>query len=219
MLIMPELAVALRRELIDTISQCAPGVAALSTWGRIRPNRAEVHVRALQGALSRPIDIVLWQKGVWATATAARDRIGGELARPDDIETVGQLWLFDSVLLPPSVKKRFTLPGESRVIGRILLPLRHEIGDSGDSAGESVAGMGYLLRARAGDGAREGLPFLRLLPDLAPGDFLVDPHVNFIAARRYLVGKTRDVTPSPRSLNPKTAPPRGKILTIGDGDV
>lgn len=202
MLVMPELAVALRRELAETLRRFADEAVTLSTWSKARASKAHGYVRTLQEALERPLEVVLWQRGAWAEATAARDRIGGELAADSDIERRGQLWLFESVALTPVVKKRFALPSDSRVLGRVLLPLgppevERYPGQGVNAEGRAVPGMGlgYLFRTPPVSRARDGIPFLRLLPDLYPGDFLADPHVNFVAARRYLQRCGYDVTP------------------------
>jgi hypothetical protein len=177
MLILPELAVALRRELETILEKCADEAVALSVWSRARPARAESDVVSLRAALARPLTLVLWQKGAWGSATAARERLGGELTCPSDMEPIGQLWLFDSLTIPSPVRQRFALPPDARVAARLLLPLP-----------EGMA-LGFLLRSP------EGIPFLRLLPDLYPGEFLADPHLNFVAARRCAAERATDVTP------------------------
>ncbi|MGC4044180.1 MAG: hypothetical protein QM758_10305 [Armatimonas sp.] len=106
------------------------------------------------------------------------------------MEPVGQLWLFESVTLPAPVRKRFALPVNARIVGRVLLPLGPpEEAPSGGHHHTAGVAMGFLFRDS------QGVPFLRLLPDLYPGEFLADPHVNFVAARRYLEAHAEDVTP------------------------
>jgi hypothetical protein len=199
MLIMPELAVALRLELEEALEQHESEIVQLSMWTKARSTRAETYVRALKDALAQPLPIVLWQKGVWAIATEARDEIGGELTTEADMLTEGQLWLFDSVNIPPAVKKRFALPHDARPIARVLLPL--------PATTDLPAGMalGYLFQ-KVLEAGRGGTPFLRLLPDLYPGEFIADPHINFIAALRYANTNKKQLV----------APGKGKVFTVGD---
>ena len=164
MLIMPELAVALRRELEDALEQRESEVIQLSTWAKARSTRAEGYIGELKKVLAQTLPMVLWQKGVWAVATGARDAIGGELTTEADRVTEGQLWLFDSVSIQPMVKKRFGLLGDARPVARILLP------------------------------------------DLYPGEFIADPHINFIAALRYANQYKKEII----------APGKGKVFTVGD---
>ncbi|WP_395145902.1 hypothetical protein [Armatimonas sp.] len=199
MLIMPELAVALRRELEDALQHHESEVLTLSTWAKARSPRAEASVRELKKALTLPLPLLLWQKGAWATATASRDAIGGELTTVADRVTEGQLWLFDGISIPPTVKKRLALPEKARPTARILLPL------SDGSLPEQGIAMGYLFHT-VGPGGRSETPFLRLLPDLYPGEFISDPHINFIAALRY-ANQHRKVV---------IAPGRGNVFTIGE---
>ncbi|WP_309712498.1 hypothetical protein [Armatimonas sp.] len=199
MLIMPELAVALRRELEEALQNHAEEVLTLSTWAKARSTRAETYVQAFKKALVLPMPLVLWQKGVWAVATATRDEIGGELTTAADCVTEGQLWLFDSVTIPPTVKKRFALPGNARPVARILLPISDHNNDTYGSA------MGYLFQT-VGPDRRSGTPFLRLLPDLYPGEFIADPHINFIAALRYANQHKKEIL----------APGKGKVFIVGD---
>jgi hypothetical protein len=147
MLMLPELAVALRSELQTRLRERRDEAVALSTWGKARASRAEAYVAALSEALARPLEVALWQKGAWGLAIQERERLGGELTTESDVTAHGALWLFDSV--------------------------------------------GFVMRT----GQRESVPFLRLLPELYPGDFLADPHVNFIAAQRYVERFGVDVTP------------------------
>jgi hypothetical protein len=213
MLIMPELAVALRRELADVVVQYEADIVALSTWHKARPQKAACQVQRLHKALERPLHVVLWQRGQWAQATLSRAEIGGELTSAGDMETVGQLWLFDAITLPSAVKKRFALPVEARVLARILLPLEPSAEHEGAQtpAAGGIA-MGYLFRTAPHPAVRDGLPFLRMLPDLYPGEFLVDPHVNFIAGRRYLRHRLTDVTPG----RPRPPFGAGRILLVGE---
>lgn len=199
MLTMPELAVALRRELEDTLEQHESEVVQLSMWAKAHSTRAESYVCELKKALAQTLPIVLWQKGVWAIATGARDEIGGELTTKADMVTEGQLWLFDSVNIPPAVKKRFTLPHDSRPVAWVLLPL--------PTTPDTPAGMamGYLFQ-KVLEGGRGGTPFLRLLPELYPGEFIADPHINFIAALRYANKNRKEIV----------APGKGKVFTVGD---
>ena len=214
MLIMPELAVALRRELEDALEQHESEVIQLSTWTRARSTRAESYVRELKKSLAQTLPMVLWQKGVWAVATGARDEIGGELTTEADRVTEAQLWLFDSVSIPPAVRKRFAITGEARPIARILLPVPlppepSHIGNITPRPDGSLpvtgTAMGYLFQTVGPDG-RSGTPFLRLLPDLYPGEFIADPHINFIAALRYANLHKKEII----------APGKGKVFTVGD---
>jgi hypothetical protein len=214
MLIMPELAVALRRELEDALQHHTSEVIALSTWAKARSTRAELAVQELRHALEQTMPLILWQKGVWAVATAARDEIGGELTTTDDMVTQGQLWLFDGVSIPPTVKKRFALPEEARPTGRILLPVSTppeeshaaEVAPRHDgTAPQTGTAMGYLFQL-VGPGGRSGLPFLRLLPDLYPGEFIADPHINFVAALRYANQHRKEIV----------APGKGKVYSVGE---
>ena len=214
MLIMPELAVALRRELEDTLEQVESEVVQLSTWAKVRSTRAESYVCELKKALAQTLPIVLWQKGVWAVATGMRDAIGGELTMEADMVHEGQLWLFDSVSIPPMVKKRFGLLGDARPVARILLPVPFppddvhapEIAPLPDgSRPRHGTAMGYLLQTVGPDG-RSGTPFLRLLPDLYPGEFIADPHINFIAALRYANANKKEII----------APGKGKVYSVGE---
>lgn len=190
MLMMPELTVALRRELAEVLRKSTEEAITLSTWSKARPHRARDYIVSLQKAFDHPLIVALWQKGAWTHATEARDIIGGELTTESDMEPIGQLWLFESVTLPTPVRKRFALPVNTRIVGRILLPLgppeERPAGEPHYSAGVA---MGFLFRDA------HGVPFLRLLPDLYPNEFLADPHVNFVAARRYLEAHAEDVTP------------------------
>lgn len=213
MLIMPELAVALRRELEEALEHHESEVLTLSTWTKVRSTRAELYLRELKKALAAPLPLVLWQKGVWALATAARDEIGGELTTAADMVTEGQLWLFDGVSIPPMVKKRFVLPGDARPTARILLPYpyppeeahRPEVAPLPDGSLPTAGSvLGYLFHT-VGPGGRNGVPFLRLLPELYPGEFIADPHINFIAALRYANQHKREIV----------APGRGKVYSIG----
>ena len=199
MLIMPELAVALRRELEEALQNHENEAVQLSLWAKARSTRAEVYVRALKEALAQPLPLVLWQKGVWSVATASRDEIGGELTTTGDMVTEGQLWIFDSVSIPPVVKKRFALPTNARPVARILLPL-----PATTDTPQGVA-MGYLFQT-ALEGGRNGTPFLRLLPDLYPGEFIAEPHINFIAALRYANANKKGII----------APGKGKVFSVGD---
>jgi hypothetical protein len=199
MLIMPELAVALRRELEDALQYHESEIVQLSTWAKTRSTRAESYVRAMKDALVQPLPILLWEKGIWAVATGARDEIGGELTTQADMVTEGQLWLFDTVSIPPMVKKRFALPSDSRPVARILLPI------TGPSDGAQGMAMGYLFQTVGPDG-RSGTPFLRLLPDLYPGEFIAEPHLNFVAALRYANQHKKEIV----------APGKGKVFTVGD---
>jgi hypothetical protein len=213
MLIMPELAVALRRELEEALQNHESEVLTLSTWAKARSTRAEGYVHALKHALAQPLPLLLWQKGVWAIATAARDEIGGELTQTSDMVTEGQLWLFDGVSVPPMVKKRFGLPSTARPTARILLPVptppdethAPEVAPLPDgSLPRGGAAMGYLFHTVEA-GGRNGTPFLRLLPDLYPGEFIADPHINFIAALRYANRHKKEII----------APGKGKVFTVG----
>lgn len=214
MLIMPELAVALRRELEDALEQRESEVIQLSTWAKARSTRAEGYIGELKKALAQTLPIVLWQKGVWAVATGTRDAIGGELTTEADRVTEGQLWLFDSVSIPPMVKKRFGLLDDARPVARILLPVPFppdgahalEVAPLPDGSLPSHGtAMGYLFQTVGPDG-RSGTPFLRLLPDLYPGEFIADPHINFIAALRYANQHKKKII----------APGKGKVFTVGD---
>lgn len=196
---MPELAVALRRELEDALQHHESEVLTLSTWAKSRSPRAEASVRELKKALTLPLPLLLWQKGAWATATASRDAIGGELTTAADMVTEGQLWLFDGISIPPTVKKRLVLPENARPTARLLLPLPDE------TLPQQGTAMGYLFHT-VGSGGRSETPFLRLLPDLYPGEFIAYPHINFIAALRY-ANKHRKVI---------IAPGRGNVFTVGD---
>jgi hypothetical protein len=189
MLMIPELVVALRRELTEALTGSIEEAIALSTWNKARPHRARQNIAALQKALLRPLTVVLWQKGAWTHATEARDTIGGELTTGADMEPVGQLWLFESVTLPTQVRQRFALHTDARIVGRILLPLEPPEVSLSEPSHLLGLGTGFLFRSA------HGVPFLRLLPDLYPGEFLVDPHVNFVAARRYLEAHAEEVTP------------------------
>jgi hypothetical protein len=180
MLMLPELAVALRTELKNQLIDYRDDVVLLSTWSKARTSRAESYVSVLGDALARPLEIALWQKGAWGLAIQERERLGGEQATQADIFTEGALWLFESITLPTTVRQRFDLPLETRIVGRVLLPL----------SGPGLA-LGFVMRT----GGRKSVPFLRLLPELHPGDFLADPHVNFIAARRYVESHATEVTP------------------------
>ena len=214
MLIMPELAVALRRELEDALQHHESEVLTLSTWAKARSPRAEASVRELKKSLALPLPLLLWQKGAWASATASRDAIGGELTTVADTMAEGQLWLFDGISIPPTVKKRLALPENARPTARILLPMplppeeNHapEVTPLSDgSLPQQGIAMGYLFHT-VGPGGRSETPFLRLLPDLYPGEFIADPHINFIAALRY-ANKHRKVI---------IAPGRGNVFTVGD---
>ncbi len=180
MLMLPELAVALRSELNNQLKERQSEAVTLSTWNKARLARAEAYVTALYDALARPLEVALWQKGTWGLAIQEREKLGGEQATVDDVTTDGALWLFDSVTLPASVRQRFELPPGTRIVGRVLLPL------SGPGLG-----LGFVMRT----GDKQSIPFLRLLPELYPGDFIADPHVNFIAARHYVERFGTEVTP------------------------
>lgn len=201
MQIMPELAVALRRELEEQLTSQESAAVALSTWAKVRPARAEGYVRALQQALAQPLPVVLWQRGAWACATEARDTIGGELTTPTDMEPLGQLWLFDMISLPATVKKRFCLPPDARIVARILLPVT---GSPEEGATQHGTAMGYLFRTAPSARGHLGTPFLRLFPDLYPGAFIADPHINFVAANRYAQQHHR----------PVRAPGKGRVFVV-----
>jgi len=201
MQIMPELAVALRRELEEQLASQESAAVELSTWAKVRPVRAEGYVRALRQALAQPLPVLLWQRGAWACATEARDTIGGELTTPADMEPLGQLWLFDMVSLPATVKKRFCLPYDARIVARVLLPVT---GSSEEEASLAGTAMGYLFRTAPSPRQREGIPFLRLFPDLYPGAFIADPHINFVAANRY----------AHQYRQPVLAPGKGRIFVV-----
>lgn len=207
MLILPELAVALRHELRETFARCERQTVTLSVWAKARHDRAEGYVGRLRRSLAEPLDFVLWQKGLWAAATAARSTIGGELTTREDVAIEPQIWLFDAALISPTVKKRFGLASDARFVGRVALPLEPPTG--GDAPGVA---LGYLFRSAPTSEAREGMPFLRMLPDLYPGEFLDDPHVNFVAALRYAREHARDVSPFGRTG-------AGRILTVGPSDL
>jgi hypothetical protein len=65
--------------------------------------------------------------------------------------------------------------------------------------------MGYLFQT-AGQDSRRSTPFLRLLPDLYPGEFIADPHINFIAALRYANQRKKEIV----------APGKGKVCSLGN---
>ena len=65
--------------------------------------------------------------------------------------------------------------------------------------------MGYLFHT-VGSGGRSETPFLRLLPDLYPGEFIAEPHINFIAALRYANANKKGII----------APGKGKVFSVGD---
>jgi hypothetical protein len=92
--------------------------------------------------------------------------------------------------------------GGSRLVARILLPIT---GPSGGADGAHGTAMGYLFQTVGPDG-RSGTPFLRLLPDLYPGEFIAEPHINFIAALRYANQHKKEIV----------APGKGKVFTVGD---
>lgn len=207
MLILPELAVALRHELRETLARFERQTVALSVWTKARHDRAEDYVIRLRRSFAAPLDIVLWQKGHWAEATAARNTIGGDLTTCADVAVDSQLWLFDAALLSPTVKKRFGLTPDARTVGRIVLPL--EARSTNDAPGVA---LGYLFRSAPTPEVRDGVPFLRMLPDLYPDEFLDDPHVNFVAALRHARVHARDITPFGRTG-------AGRILTVGPSDL
>lgn len=201
MQIMPELAVALRRELEVQLATQESAAVELSTWAKVRPARAEGYVRSLRHALAEPLPVLLWQRGAWACATEARDTIGGELTALTDMEPLGQLWLFDMISLPATVKKRFCLPPDARCVARVLLPV---VGAPDEDASLTGTAMGYLFRTAPSPRQREGTPFLRLFPDLYPGAFIADPHINFVAANRY----------AHQHRQPVLAPGKGRIFVV-----
>ena len=74
MLILPELAVALRQELRETLSRFEAEAVSLSIWRKARRERAAQDIALLRRALDLGLDLILWQKGVWAEATSVRTR-------------------------------------------------------------------------------------------------------------------------------------------------
>lgn len=203
MQIMPELAVALRRELSEALKERESEVIALSTWAKVRNARAGAYVATLRSALEQTMPIVLWQRGEWAAATTARVVIGGELTTEEDIERDGQLWLFDTISIPATVKKRFCLTEDARALGRILLPLSSS--PATELSPQQGIAMGYLFRMSPQGKQRDGVPFLRFLPDLYRGEFIADPHVNFVAAYRY----------AKKHRYPIPAPEKGRVFMVG----